>query len=97
MENTIIRPIITEHALRDAQNGVFTFEVAKTATKGTIRSAIEKLFKVHVEMITTSTQKGKTKRVGKLRKEKDIAHMKKARLTLQKGETIEYFEVHKKE
>ncbi|OGG16824.1 50S ribosomal protein L23 [Candidatus Gottesmanbacteria bacterium RIFCSPHIGHO2_02_FULL_39_11] len=95
MENIIIRPIITEHALGDAQKGVFTFEVAKTATKGNIQSAIKKLFNVHVVAIATSIQKGKTKRVGKLRKQKDTADTKKARVTLKKGETIEYFEVRK--
>lgn len=93
MENILIRPIITEHALIDARSGVFTFEVAKEATKKNIRTAIQKLFKVHVEMVTTATRKGKVKRVGKMRKEKDIPDMKKARITLKKGETIEYFEV----
>jgi large subunit ribosomal protein L23 len=89
----IQKPLITETTLRDAQRGVFTFEVTKETTKGQIKDMIEKLFKVHVIKVTTTIKKGKTKRVGRMRRVKDVVKIKKARIMLKKGETIEYFEV----
>lgn len=95
MNTVIVKPIITERALQDAGKGVFTFEVEKDASKKDIKEMIEKLFKVHVVGVTTSIGKGKTKRVGKKRLVKDLPKRKKARITLKKGEKIEYFEVKK--
>lgn len=89
----IIRPIITEKSLRDSQKNIFTFEVEKTASKKQIEEEIEKLFPVHVLSVTTVTQKGKRKRIGKKRNLVQKADIKKARIHLQKGEKIEFFEV----
>lgn len=89
----IIRPIITEKSLRDSQKNIFTFEVEKNASKKQIEDEIEKLFQVHVLSVTTVIRKGKSKRIGKKRNVVQKADRKKARVHLQKGEKIEFFEV----
>ena len=64
-EDTIIRPIITEKSNAEIQQGKYTFEVAKKATKVDIAKAVEKLFEVKVLKVNTLTIKGKEKRVGR--------------------------------
>lgn len=90
------KPIITEKSLKDAQMAVFTFEVDRKATKREIRNEVQKLFQVHVLSITTVTQRGKRKMVGKKRKLIKKPDIKIARLQLKKGEKIEFFEVGEK-
>ena len=63
-EDIIIRPIITEKSNDGLQEGKYTFEVNKKATKVDIARAVEKLFEVKVLNVNTITVKGKAKRVG---------------------------------
>ena len=63
-EEVIIRPIITEKSNDGMQEGKYTFEVSKKATKVDIAKAVEKLFDVKVLKVNTVTVKGKEKRVG---------------------------------
>ncbi len=63
-EDIIIRPVITEKSNDGIQEGKYTFEVNKKATKVDIARAVEKLFEVKVLKVNTITVKGKEKRVG---------------------------------
>lgn len=63
-EEIIIRPIVTEKSNDELQQGKYTFEVNKKATKVQIANAVEKLFEVKVLKVNTMTVKGKEKRVG---------------------------------
>ena len=63
-EEIIIRPIVTEKSNDSLQEGKYTFEVNKKATKVEIAKAVEKLFEVKVLKVNTMTVKGKSKRVG---------------------------------
>lgn len=63
-EDIIIAPIITEKSSEDLQNGKYTFEVNKKATKIEIANAVEKLFEVKVLKVNTISVKGKEKRMG---------------------------------
>ena len=63
-EDIIARPIITEKSGDAIQEGKYTFEVNKKATKIDIAKAVEKLFEVKVLKVNTMTVKGKEKRVG---------------------------------
>jgi len=92
----IVRPVITEKSVRDAGRGVFTFITDEWSTKHQIVLAIEELFKVHVQKITTVIRKGKTKSTGKKRLKVTMPNQKKARVTLTKGEKIDLFEISKK-
>lgn len=61
----IIKPIITERSMMDAEDKKFTFKVDKRANKIEIRNAVEAIFGVKVEKVTTMNMKGKVKRTGR--------------------------------
>lgn len=62
-EEIIVRPIVTEKSNEELQNGKYTFEVNKKATKVEIAYAVEKLFGVKVVRVNTMNVNGKMKRV----------------------------------
>ena len=61
----IYAPIITERTAALEQDGKYVFKVDPRANKTEIKEAIESIFKVTVESITTSNSHPKKKRVGK--------------------------------
>ena len=63
-EDIIIAPIVTEKSSANLQEGKYTFEVSKKATKIQIANAVEKLFEVKVLKVNTISVKGKEKRMG---------------------------------
>ena len=63
-EEIIIRPVVTEKSNDELQQGKYTFEVNKKATKVEIAKAVEKLFEVKVLKVNTMNVNGKKKRVG---------------------------------
>ena len=63
-EDIIIAPIVTEKSNDMLQQGKYTFEVNKNATKVEIANAVEKFFEVKVLKVNTVSVKGKSKRVG---------------------------------
>ncbi len=77
----------------DAGNGKFTFRVHKNSNKNQIKREVEKNFSVNVVGISTSILKGKKIRVGVRRAEKSISDVKKAVVTLKKGQKIGLFEL----
>ena len=88
----IIRiPLVSEKStgMRINENK-YVFKVDKKANKLEIKRAIEELFKVKVEDVTTMIMYGKPKRLGRF--EGRRPDWKKAVVRLKKGETIELFE-----
>ncbi|UCD85046.1 MAG: 50S ribosomal protein L23 [Deltaproteobacteria bacterium] len=87
----IKRPLITEKSniSRDQQNQV-TFEVDRRANKLEIKRAVEAIFKVKVLKVRTLQVAGKVKRMG--RNTGKRPNWKKAMVTLNKGEKIDFFE-----
>ena len=65
IRDIIKRPLVTEKAamLKEKENK-YVFAVAKEATKGQIKDAIQTLFKVEVDTVNTSIVPGKLKRMG---------------------------------
>ncbi len=64
-EEIIIKPIITEKSREVMVNeGKYTFEVNKKATKIDVKYAVEKLFDVKVVDVKTMNIKGKLRRRG---------------------------------
>lgn len=63
-EEIIIAPVVTEKSNDQLQEGKYTFEVNKKATKVEIAKAVEKLFEVKVLKVNTMNVSGKKKRVG---------------------------------
>ena len=87
----IVKPIISEKSMDQMADKKYTFEVAKGANKIEIKKAVEEIFGVKVISITTSTVKGKIKRMGATSRKR--ADWKKATVRLsQDSKTIEFFE-----
>ena len=83
----IYAPIITEKTAMLANENKFAFKVDPRANKTEIKQAIESIFKVKVESITTSNSHPKKRRVGRYTGKTKT--YKKAFITLADGETIE--------
>jgi len=85
----LLSPVITESSTIAAeQNNQYQFKVDKAANKHQIKQAIESMFNVTIEKIQTINVKPKTRRFG--RKFGKTAAWKKAIVTLQKGQKIEF-------
>ena len=90
-QDVVKRPLITEKSERGREAAQqYAFEVHRDATKIQVKTAVEKLFSVHVTAIRTSIARGKNKRVGKNIGRRP--NWKKAVVTLKQGETISLFE-----
>lgn len=87
----IRRPVLTEKSYDGIPNKTYTFEVAKNANKIEIKRAVEEIFNVKVEKVTTQIVKGKLKRQG--RYEGYTADRKKATVSLTAdSKSIEFFD-----
>ena len=60
----IIKPVITEASTENMQQKKYTFKVASDANKLEIKEAIEKIFGVQVEKVTTISMHKKPRRYG---------------------------------
>jgi large subunit ribosomal protein L23 len=103
-QTIIKRPLLTEKSTTLRETGgsdvVFgeddeyaqkiVFEVARVANKIEIRYAVESLFNVKVTDVHTMVVRGKKKRLGRFLGQRPST--KKAIVTLQAGDTIEFFE-----
>ena len=88
------QPIITERSLQAVrEKNCYTFEVSREATKSQIKEAVGKIFNVKVLSVHTVKLAGKERRVGRFRREVKGVPRKKAIVKLQKGATIDLFEV----
>jgi large subunit ribosomal protein L23 len=85
----LLAPHVTEKSTLAADNArQFVFKVAKTANKAEIKSAVEQLFNVKVQAVTTLNVKGKQKMFG--RKAGKRSDWKKAYVSLQEGFDIDF-------
>ena len=90
MHDILLKPVVTEKTTMLMTDGKYTFKVPLSANKVEIRKAVEAVFGVKVKSVNTLRITGKMKRMGKyVGKRPDY---KKAVVTLQEGETIEFFE-----
>ena len=88
----IKRPIITEQSMSETENKKYTFEVAKDSNKIEIAKAVEEIFGVKVEKVTTMNMDGKKKRLG-AQPQGRRNNWKKAVVKLTAdSKTIEFFE-----
>ena len=90
--SVIKKPHVTEKTSlgSDATNTV-AIVVDKDANKIEIKQAVETLFKVKVADIRTVNVAGKVKRFGRTTAKR--SNWKKAYVTLQEGQSIDFFEV----
>ncbi len=87
----ILKPVITEASMDMLAEKKYTFKVATDANKIEIKKAVEEIFDVKVEKVTTINMDGKLKRMG--RYEGRRASYKKAVVKLTAdSKAIEFFE-----
>jgi large subunit ribosomal protein L23 len=80
---------LTEKASKLSSNyGQYTFEVYKSATKYTVREAVEQVFKVTVTRVNIMNIKGKPKRTRR-GLANTASDSKRAIVTLKQGDKIE--------
>ena len=90
MYDLILAPVITEKSTRVSEHNQVVFRVPLTATKPEIKAAVEMLFNVKVEGVSTVNVKGKVKRFGRtFGRRKD---WKKAYVSLKPGQEINFAE-----
>jgi large subunit ribosomal protein L23 len=88
----IKKPHVTEKtSLGTDTSNTVAIVVDRDANKIEIKQAVESLFKVKVDDVRTVNVAGKVKRVGKNFGKR--SNWKKAYVTLQKGQSIDFFEV----
>jgi len=86
----ILKPVISERSMDDAQSKKYTFKVAQDANKTQVKLALEEIFGVEIEKVNIMNLKGKTKRMG--RTEGKTSGTKKAIVKLTaKSKEIEFF------
>lgn len=89
--NILKKALISEKSFTKAAESKFTFVVQKASTKGEVAMAVEELFGVNVLAVNIINTVGKVKRSKKgLGRRSDI---RKAIVTLKKGQKIDLFEV----
>ena len=88
--NLIRKPVFTEKSnlLKDGENQ-YVFKVHPQANKIQIKKTVERAFKVSVLKVRTMNVSGRKKRLG--RSVGKTSSWKKAIVTLQEGQSIEYF------
>ncbi len=89
--NVLVKPMLSEksNAVRENANK-YSFEVAMKATKGEVKSAVEKMFAVKVTSVNTSVTRGKIRRRGN--NVSKASNWKKAVVTVAEGGKIGIFE-----
>lgn len=89
--DVIIKPVISETSMDNAQIKKYTFKVATDANKTEVKKAVEEIFGVQVEKVNIMNVQGKVKRMGKYVGR--TAATKKAIVTLtEKSKEIEFFQ-----
>jgi large subunit ribosomal protein L23 len=87
---TILRaPRITEKAsmMSAPERNVYVFQVANDSSKGSVKDAVESLYKVNVKRVRTVQTPSKKRRLGKFQGFRK--GFKKAYVTLQEGQKID--------
>lgn len=85
----IKKPLLTEKSTSAMELNRYTFEVDRRATKDDVKAAIEKLYNVKVEGVTTQVRKGKLRRMRYGYVHEKVS--KKATVRLKEGDRIELF------
>ena len=91
--DVVIEPVVSEKSYRLLEDNVYTFKVAKNASKPEIRDAVQSIFGVTVVKVNTLNRKGKRKRNRRNFTFGKRPDTKRALITLAEGDSIELFDV----
>jgi large subunit ribosomal protein L23 len=86
----IIKPLLVEKVMREQKKKKYAFLVARNANKKEIRWAVEKMFKVKVQSVSTIIMRSKPKRTRLIPSR--TPERKKAIISLQPGQRIDILE-----
>ena len=89
--DVIIKPVVTEASMDMLAEKKYTFKVATDANKIEIKKAVEEIFGVKVEKVTTMNFDGKLKRMGRFEGRRAAYKKAVVKLTAD-SKTIEFFE-----
>jgi len=89
--DVIIRPLITEKSTKLVDSGKYTFEVMPGVNKIEVKKAVEEVFNVNVIDVNIINVRKKPRKVG--RYAGYSPSVRKAIVTLQRGQTIDKFEI----
>jgi large subunit ribosomal protein L23 len=89
--DVIIKPVVTEASMDMLADKKYTFKVATDANKIEIKKAVEEIFGVKVEKVTTMNFDGKLKRMGRFEGRRAAYKKAVVKLTAD-SKTIEFFE-----
>jgi len=91
-KNITVKPIVSEksYTLANASNK-YTFEVGMDVNKIEIKKAVEDKYKVKVEGVNVVIKPGKLKRDWKTNRKNRKSDIRKAIVTLKKGDKIDEF------
>ncbi len=88
-QSIIRQPLITEKNTQLRAENKYVFEVDRKATKQDVREAVQNVFGVKVDSVTTAVMKGKKKRTGRFVGYR--SDRKKAIVKLAEGQKIDRF------
>ena len=91
--DVIVKPVVSEKSYALLEENVYTFEVARSASKPEIRDAVQSIFDVTVLKGNTLNRDGKRKRNRRMPTFGKRPDVKRAYGTLVEGDSIELFEV----
>jgi large subunit ribosomal protein L23 len=87
----ILKPVITERSMDEAEKKKYTFKVAVDANKTEVKKALEEIFGITIKKVNIMNVSGKIKKMG--RSEGRTAASKKVIVTLApKSKEIEFFQ-----
>lgn len=90
VHRVLLKPVISEKATIGASSNKYTFEVAINSNKVEIKKAIKEVYNVAPLSVTIVNQRGKDVRFG--RHSGTTKRVKKAIVTLKKGDSIKLYE-----
>jgi large subunit ribosomal protein L23 len=89
--DVILKPVITEASMDMLAEKKYTFKVATDANKVEIKKAVEEIFGVKVDKVTTMNFDGKLKRMGRFEGRRAAYKKAVVKLTAD-SKTIEFFD-----
>jgi large subunit ribosomal protein L23 len=84
----IVKPRLTEKAVNQSEQNVYTFEVSRDATKFAVANAVKSLYNVTPVKVNIVNKKPAHRPKGSTNRMVKVPGMKKAYVYLKKGDTI---------
>lgn len=93
MKALVLKPVISEKSMALAAKNTYMFEVPMTTNKIEVARAVKATFKVDPTQVRVAIIKGKVKQLKGIKGQR--SSVKKAYVTVKKGQSIKIFEVEK--